>query len=93
MARYARLLGCRVEVFYRAGDICLPATGALVADSGKSIFLEESSCLHGKVKTFRWEIPYPFIIRLTEVPAAPDPAPSSSPEEPRPNLLARTLIP
>jgi hypothetical protein len=71
MARYARFFGCRVEVLYRAGDVCLPAIGKLAADSGKSIFLEESSSLHGTVRTFRWEIPYPCIIRLSEVPSTP----------------------
>jgi len=41
-------------VTYRAGDIVLPATGNLAADSGKSIFLEESYQQKGNVKTFRW---------------------------------------
>jgi hypothetical protein len=71
MARYADFFRRRVEVLYRAGDVFLPATGTLVADSGKSIFLEESFCQHDTVKTFRWEIPYQYIIRLC---AAPEPA-------------------
>jgi len=73
MARYAALLGRRVEVQYRAGDIFLPATGTLVADSGRSIFLEEhtSARQHEHAKHFRWEIPYMCIIRLTEKPAPP----------------------
>jgi len=54
MARYSALLGRRIEVSYRAGDIVLPATGNLAADSGKSIFLEESYQQKGGVKTFRW---------------------------------------
>jgi hypothetical protein len=66
MAQYCKLLGRRIEVQYRAGDIFLPATGILVADSGKSIFLEEHFEQQGQVKSFRWEIPYPFIIRLEE---------------------------
>jgi len=66
MAKYHALFGCRVEVQYRAGDILLPATGTLVADSGKSIFLEEKSSQRGSVKHFRWEIPYAAIISLTE---------------------------
>ncbi len=53
-------------MYYRAGDIFLPATGVLAADSGKSIFLEEHFCQHGRVKSFRWEIPYQCIIRLSE---------------------------
>jgi hypothetical protein len=71
MARYSALLGCRIEVTYRAGDVVLPATGNLAADSGKSIFLEESYQQQGKVKTFRWEIPYPCIVQLNECPEGP----------------------
>ena len=56
MARYCKLLGRRIEVQYRAGDVFLPATGILVADSGKSIFLEEHFEQQGQVKSFRWEI-------------------------------------
>ena len=41
MARYSAFLGRRVEVQYRAGDILLPASGIFVADSGRSIFLEQ----------------------------------------------------
>jgi hypothetical protein len=79
MARYFPLLGRRVEVHYRAGDMFLPATGRLVADSGKSIFLEEHFSQHGQVKNFRWEIPYQSIIRLTESSPTPEPAAPSSP--------------
>jgi hypothetical protein len=71
MARYSGLLGRRIEVTYRAGEIVLPATGNLAADSGKSIFLEESYQQKGSVKTFRWEIPYPCIIQLNECPEGP----------------------
>lgn len=71
MARYSTLLGRRIEVTYRAGDIVLPATGNLAADSGKSIFLEESYQQKGKVKTFRWEIPYPCIVQLSECAEGP----------------------
>ena len=58
---------------YRAGDIVLPATGKLAADSGKSVFLEESYQQHGSAKTFRWEIPYPCIMDLNECPEIPRP--------------------
>jgi hypothetical protein len=78
MARYSALLGRRIEVTYRAGDIVLPATGNLAADSGKSIFLEESFEQKGNVKTFRWEIPYMCIIQLNE--CAEIPSPSASPK-------------
>jgi hypothetical protein len=71
MARYAEFSSRRVSVVYRAADIFLPATGMLVADSGKSIFLEESNVQHGKVRTFRWEIPYRCIVSLKEVPTVP----------------------
>ena len=71
MARYSALLGRRIEVTYRASDIVLPATGNLAADSGKSIFLEESYQQKGSVKTFRWEIPYQCIIELNECPEGP----------------------
>ena len=53
----------------------LPATGTLAADSGKSIFLEEHFGQQHQVKTFRWEIPYESIIKLTESSMAPAPAP------------------
>ena len=49
----------------------LPATGNLAADSGKSIFLEESYQQKGNVKTFRWEIPYACIVHLGECPEVP----------------------
>lgn len=64
MARYSDLLGRRVEVHYRAGDVLLPASGILVADSGRSIFLEQSLVQHGQPRHFRWEIPYQYIVRL-----------------------------
>lgn len=75
MAQYSDLLGRRVEVYYRAGGMQLPATGTLAADSGKSIFLEEHFGQLHQVKTFRWEIPYESIIKLTESSMAPVPPP------------------
>jgi len=81
MARYSALLGRRIVVTYRAGDIVLPATGRMAADSGKSIFLEESYQQQGHVRTFRWEIPYPCILELNECPEIP--RPSASVNEPR----------
>ena len=74
MARYSAILGRRIVVTYRAGDIILPATGKLAADSGKSIFLEESYQQQGNVKTFRWEIPYACILELSERPEIPKPS-------------------
>jgi hypothetical protein len=81
MARYSAILGRRIVVTYRAGDIILPATGNLAADSGKSIFLEESYQQQGQVKTFRWEIPYSCILELNECPEIPKP--SATIREPR----------
>jgi hypothetical protein len=63
-------------VTYRAGEITLPATGNLAADSGKSIFLEESYQQKNGVKTFRWEIPYSCILQLNECPEIPRPSAS-----------------
>ena len=83
MARYPELIGRRVDVQYRAGDVMLPATGTLVADSGKSIFLEEKLVQRGQVKNFRWEIPYRFISSISEnfAPAPVVPAPSAATTE------------
>jgi hypothetical protein len=75
MARYSALLGRAVDVQYRAGDICLPASGLFVGDSGRSIFLEQHYEQHGQLKNFRWEIPYQCIVRLE---GADVPLPASS---------------
>jgi len=74
MARYSALLGRHIVVTYRAGDILLPATGNLVADSGKSIFLEECYQQQGSTKSFRWEIPYACIVELADRPEVPSPS-------------------
>lgn len=66
MARYSAFLGRAVEVQYRAGDICLPASGTFVADSGRSIFLEQHYEQCGQQKNFRWEIPYQCVVRIDE---------------------------
>jgi hypothetical protein len=86
MARYSAFLGRKVEVQYRAGDILLPASGTFVADSGRSIFLEQKFEQRGSQKHFRWEIPYQYIIRLEEKkepspepPASSCPAPAAAP--------------
>ncbi len=70
MARYSAFLGRRVEVQYRAGDILLPASGTFVADSGRSIFLEQNFEQRGQHKHFRWEIPYQCLVRIEEKPDA-----------------------
>ena len=85
MSRYPSLLGCRIEVTYRASDIVIPATGILAADSGKSIFIEESYRQKNQdaLKTFRWEIPYACIVELRVCPEIPPPSASViNPREP-----------
>ena len=90
MARFSAFLGRSVEVQYRAGDILLPASGIFVADSGRSIFLEQNFEQRGQHKHFRWEIPYQYLVRIEEKPDPgatinPDSsaaAPASSPEAP-----------
>ena len=71
MARYSAFLGRRVEVQYRAADIVLPASGTFVADSGRSIFLEQHLQQRGQQKHFRWEIPYQYIVRLEAIAEPP----------------------
>lgn len=92
MCRYHELLGRRVEVQYRAGDVVLPATGWLAADSGRSIFLEEKLMQRGQLKTFRWEIPYACILSLDEnfapVPVVPDESPEKAKAAPSSALNA-----
>ncbi len=68
MARYSCFLGRRVEVQYRAGDIVLPASGIFVADSGRSVFLEQNFEQRGQHKHFRWEIPYQYLVKIEEKP-------------------------
>ncbi len=70
MAKYSSLLGRRVYVQYRTGEVNLPASGMLAADSGRSIFLEERFEKGGSARSFRWEIPYQYIVRVTELEAS-----------------------
>jgi hypothetical protein len=91
MARYASLMGRRVEVHYRAGEITLPATALLVADSGRSIFLEEHYVLRGRTQTFRWEIPYSCILRLEESVKPNKPSKEYSPDLSTPSEAASDL--
>ena len=72
MARYSAFLGLPVEVHYRAGDMCLPALGTLVADSGRSIFLKQHYEQRGQVHHFSWEIPYSCIVRLRDLETSAD---------------------
>lgn len=91
MARYSGFLGRKVEVQYRAGDILLPASGTFVADSGRSIFLEQSLLQRGQQKHFRWEIPYQYIVRIehaAESEDVPGPAGEASPAKSHPVVAA-----
>jgi hypothetical protein len=81
MARYSSFLGRRVEVHYRAGDVVLPASGIFVADSGRSIFLEQILLQRGKQRHFRWEIPYRYIVRLEQKAESEEDAGSGSARE------------
>lgn len=82
MASFAQFLGRKVTVQYRVGDVLLPASGTLAADSGRSIFLEQHVEQRGKQSYFRWEIPYQFIHRIEELEDSVEqlapPAPMSS---------------
>jgi hypothetical protein len=64
MAAYSQFLGDAVKVQYRLGEILLSASGTFVADSGRSIFLEQNLEQRGRVNHFRWEIPYAYIHRI-----------------------------
>ncbi len=55
-----------MEAYYRASDLQMSAVGTLVADDGKSIFIEERFSQSGKEKTLRVEIPYDYIVRVVE---------------------------
>jgi len=39
-----------------------------VADSGRSIFLEQNLDQRGQHRHFRWEIPYQYLVRIVERP-------------------------
>jgi hypothetical protein len=73
MARFTSLIGKRVQVNYRAADILLSAVGALAADSGQSVYVEEHFVQRGNSKTLRTEIPYACIVGLAEAAETPVP--------------------
>jgi hypothetical protein len=89
MARYSAFLGLQVEVQYRAGDILLPASGTFVGDTGRSIFLEQSFEQRGQHRQFRWEIPYQYVVRLSEKTNSA----TSAPLEMHEAILASQLSP
>jgi hypothetical protein len=59
-------MGKRVEAQYRVADIHQKSVGTLVADTGRSIVVEERILQGERKKTMRVEIPYEYVIRLTE---------------------------
>ena len=73
MAAYSQFLGCAVRVHYRLGDVLLTASGTFVADSGRSVFLEQHVEQRGKRNYFRWEIPYPYLHRIELMPEPAEP--------------------
>lgn len=56
----------------------MSAVGVLVADDGKSMFVEERFSQSGKEKTLRVEIPYDYIIRVVETNGDPPASEGSS---------------
>ncbi|HKV29186.1 MAG TPA: hypothetical protein VJN90_13020 [Candidatus Acidoferrales bacterium] len=73
MTAFLLLVGKRVEVSYRAGEIQMTATGTLALDSGVFIRLEDRFSQSGRDKTVRIEIPYPAIVRVREIVLQPAP--------------------
>jgi hypothetical protein len=61
-------MGKRVEAHYRVADIHQKSVGTVVADTGRSIVIEERILQGERKKTMRVEIPYEYVIRLTEEP-------------------------
>jgi len=77
MPTFASLIGKRVEVNYRAGDIRMTATGTLSLDSGEFIRIEDRLSQSGREKTVRLEIPYPSLVRVRQISADSEPHVSS----------------
>jgi hypothetical protein len=55
-----------VEAQYRVADIHQKSVGTVVADTGRCIVIEERILQGERKKTMRVEIPYEYVIRLTE---------------------------
>jgi hypothetical protein len=67
MSRYAALVGKRVEARYRAASVAHHVRGRLASDNGSSICIEERFSQDGRDKSMRVEIPYEFIVSVTEL--------------------------
>lgn len=74
MPAFTSLIGKRVEVNYRAGDIRMTATGTLAIDSGEFIRIEDRLTQSGREKTVRLEIPYPSLVRVRQLLVEAEPA-------------------
>ena len=68
MSRFISFMGKRVEAQYRVADIRQKSVGTLVVDTGRSIVVEERILQGERKKTMRVEIPYEYVIKLTEAP-------------------------
>ncbi len=66
MAAYSQYIGKRIELQFQAGEKQLPAAGILVGDSGRSVFREEQFVCSGRLRQFRWEIPYECVVHVSE---------------------------
>lgn len=71
MERYRYLVGKRVEVHYRSGDFYLSCVGVLASDEDEAIFVHEQFSSGGSQKTMHVEIPYSYIVRVTETSPEP----------------------
>ncbi|MGA9484859.1 MAG: hypothetical protein WA608_18920 [Candidatus Acidiferrales bacterium] len=71
MERYRHLVGKRVEAHYRSSDFNLACVGTLASDDGGTIIVQEQFFCGGSQKTIRVEIPYSYIVRVTETSPEP----------------------
>ena len=74
MAAFTSLLGKRVEVDYRAGEVQMTVTGKLALDSGQLVRIEDRFSQTGREKTVRIEIPYSAIVRIREITREREPS-------------------
>lgn len=82
MQRYRYLVGKRVEVQYRSGDFYLSCEGVLASDDDESICVHEQFSSGGNQKTMHVEIPYSYIVRVTETSPEPLHVIPSPPRDP-----------
>lgn len=71
MSSFTYLVGKRVEVSYRAGEIHLCATATLTRDSGTDIQLEDRFTQSGRENTLRISIPYSALLCVREKAETP----------------------